>query len=96
MTINDNINNEEIQASAYVNSQSLFSNSIPSSPNNSASASNFNQLGSRKSSKSKIGETAVVEGHYEGNMERFFQSEVRPVYFGKLIMKLISDDIICV
>lgn len=90
MGINDNINNEEIeeiQATAYVNSQSLFSNSIPSSPNNSASASNFNQLGSRKSSKSKIGETATEEGHYEGIMERFFQSEVRPVYFGKLIMR---------
>jgi hypothetical protein len=83
---NNNTNNE-IQASTYVSSQSLFSNSIPSSPNNSTS--NFNQLGSRKSSKSKIGETAIVEGHYEGNMERFFQSEVRPVYFGNVTQKYL-------
>lgn len=70
-------NTSEIQASTYVNGQSLLSASIPASPH---SSSNFNQLGSRKSSKSKIGEP--IEGHYEGNMERFFQSEVRPVFFG--------------
>jgi hypothetical protein len=84
---NNNNTNNEIQASTYVSSQSLFSNSIPSSPNNSTS--NFNQLGSRKSSKSEIGETAIVEGHYEGNMERFFQSEVRPVYFGNVTQKYL-------
>ena len=84
---NNTTNNNEIQASTYVNSQSLFSNSIPSSPNNSTS--NFNQFGDRKSNKSRIGETTatIEEGHYEGNMERFFQSEVRPVYFGNMIMK---------
>lgn len=72
-------NADEIQASAYVSSQSLLSTSIPSSPN---SAPNNNQVGSRRSSKSRLNGEQIIEGHYEGNMERFFQSEVRPVYFG--------------
>lgn len=71
-------NVDEIQASAYVSDQNLLSASIPSSPN----PANANQFGSRRSSKSRLNGEQTIEDHYEGNMERFFQSEVRPVYFG--------------
>lgn len=69
----------QIQSSAYVSSQSLLSTSMPSSP--VASASN---VVSKKSSKSRLTGEEDDNSHYQGTMERFFQSEVRPVFFGKL------------
>ena len=71
------IDDLQIQSSAYVSSQSLLSTSMPSSP---VATSN---VVSKKSSKSRLNGSEQDEfAHYQGTMERFFQSEVRPVFFG--------------
>lgn len=77
------IHNPDIQNSAQVSSQFLFSSSVPASDNNN------NDNLKRSSSKSRLGADEIddksltgASGCYEGEMERFFQSEVRPVYFG--------------
>lgn len=67
----------EIQSSAYVSKQILQSSSIPRKP----SFSSKSRVDSREE---KDGEVVDGEsGYYEGRMDRFFQSEVRPIYFGK-------------
>ena len=78
-TITEDSTNSEIQSSAQVNPQFLLLASVPSSP------AYENNCAKRSMSRSRLGtddNVDEVSGHYEGEMERFFQSEVRPVYFG--------------
>lgn len=84
--INIEQNENGIQSSVYVNNSSLRADSIDDGvgiPNTLL----FNS--SKRSSKIRFNdpdekekEKTIARCHYGGNMERFFQSEVRPVYFG--------------
>ena len=95
--INNNNNEIQIQSSAYVSSQILHSESIPSvqyddddvsdSNNKSNSKDNVTNTfnNSRRYGKSRLNageEDDSAAAHYSGTMERFFQSEVRAVFFG--------------
>lgn len=74
--------NSEILNSSHVNAQVLSSSSIASS---SSPANETNSV-KKSTSRSRLGTDEIVDETlgvcYGGEMERFFQSEVRPVYFG--------------
>ena len=92
----DNSTIPEIQSSSQVNPQFLLSTSSLPSPttidnNNVKRTSSRSRLGTDEVG----GEATGSGGYYAGDMERFFQSEVRPVYFGKLNIIICIDNLLC-
>lgn len=76
--------NSEIQSSAHLNSQYVISASFPASPT-AIGPGKKSSSRSRLGISEEFGDGGGVGAVYEGEMERFFQSEVKPVYFGNLL-----------
>ena len=80
--LNTNNPENEIQSSAFLHRpNSNDDDDISNNLDNNDDDDMITEIPSRRPSKIRFyGEKE--KGYYSGNMERFFQSEVRPVYFG--------------